>query len=99
MWVPTNCNPSSVEEMNRHDPTEAVHSEDIVPLVRKIFRMVEFNPIGGTILHMMLQDIIGNFQTGSDADECILRLICQLEWNLISSPQLGSDFAYFVARR
>lgn len=91
--------PSSVEEMNRNDPTEAVHSEDIVPLVRKIFRMVEFKPIGGTILHMMLQDIVGNFQPGNDADECILRLICQLEWNLISSRQLGSDFAYFVARR
>jgi len=90
--------PSSIEEMNRADPTEAVHSEDIVPLVRNIFRMVEFKPIGGTILHMMLQDIIGNFQPGNDADDCILRLICQLEWNLISSGQLGSDFAYFVAR-
>lgn len=91
--------PSSIEEMNLHDPTEAVHSEDIVPLVRKIFRMVEYKPLGGTILHMMMQDIIGNFQPGNDADDCILRLICQMEWNLISSGQLGSDFAYFVARR
>ena len=91
--------PSPIEEMNRNDPTEAVHSEDIVPLVRKYFHMVEFKPLGGTILHMMMQDIIGNFQPGNDADDCMMRLICQLESTMVSSGQLGSDFAYFVARK
>ena len=84
--------PSSIEEMNRTDPTEAVHSKGLSrPPCQKYFPHGRFKPIGGTILHMMLQDIIGNFQPGNDSDDCILRLICQLEWNLISSGQLGSS--------
>jgi len=39
--------PSPLEEMNRLDPTEAVHAEEIVPLVRKVFHLLEFKPFGG----------------------------------------------------
>ena len=89
--------PSPIEEMNRNDPTEAVRSEEILPLCRKMFRIVEFKPFGGTILHMLLQDIVGNFDPGHEGDNCMLRLICHIEWQLIDAEVLTSDHGYFVA--
>jgi SAM-dependent methyltransferase len=88
--------PSPLEEMNRLDPTEAVHAEEIVPLVGKIFHLLEFKPFGGTILQMLLQDVVGNFIPGDEVDDCVLKLICHLEWSLITAGVLSSDFAYFV---
>jgi len=91
--------PSTVEWMNQHDPSEAARSEEIIPLVQSIFEVVELRPFGGTLLHMLLQDIVGNFNPVSEANDCILRLICHLEWKLITTRVLASDFAYFVARQ
>lgn len=89
--------PSPVAEMNQHDPTEAVHSLEILPLTNRIFNIREFKPFGGTILHMLLQDIVGNFNTAHEHDACILKLICYTERQLISAGAIPSDFAYFVA--
>lgn len=91
--------PSPIEDMNRYDPTEAVRSEEILPLTRKMFRLVEFKPFGGTLLHMLLQDIAGNFDPAHEIDTCVLKLICHIEWQLIGAGVLGSDFGYFVAER
>ena len=89
--------PSCIEEMNRADPTEAVRSEEILPLTREMFRIVEFKPFGGTLLHMLLQDIAGNFDPASESDTCVMRLICHIEWQLIEAGVLSSDFGFFVA--
>jgi hypothetical protein len=91
--------PSPIEWMNEHDPSEAVRSEEIIPLVQSKFDLVELKFFGGTLLHMMLQDIVGNFNPPSEANDCILRLICHLEWKLIKTGALASDFAYLVAHR
>jgi len=89
--------PSPVEEMNRHDPSEAVRSAEMLPLVGRLFRLLEIKPFGGTLLHMLLQDIIGNFRPDDERDNCALRLICYLEWKLIEEGRLPSDFVYFAA--
>lgn len=89
--------PGPVEQMKAQDPSEAPRSEDIIPLVRQMFHVIEVKPFGGTLLHMLLQDIIGNFRPAEDADNSIIRLICYLEWQLIANGVLKSDFAYFVA--
>jgi len=88
--------PSPAGTMNEQDPTEAVRSSEIVPLTRRMFDLLEFKPFGGTLLQMLLQDILGNFNPTDEADCCILRLICHLEWKLITTGVLTSDFAYFV---
>jgi len=89
--------PGPIEEMNRLDPTEAVRAQEILPITRRMFHLLELKPFGGTLLHMLLQDIVGNFNPADDADNCILKLICHLEWKLITTDALPSDFAYFVA--
>jgi 2-polyprenyl-3-methyl-5-hydroxy-6-metoxy-1,4-benzoquinol methylase len=90
--------PSPVEYMNEQDPTEAIRSEEIAPLIRQKFQVIEYTPFGGTILHMLLQDIVGNFNPSNEVDSCILKLICHVERKLISARILPSDFAYFVAK-
>jgi SAM-dependent methyltransferase len=88
--------PSNIETMNEQDPTEAVRSSEIVRLTRGVFNLLEFKPFGGTLLQMLLQDILGNFNAADETDCCILRLICHIEWKLITTGVLPSDFAYFV---
>ena len=65
--------------MNANDPTEAVRSEEITPRIRERFQLPELKPFGGTILHMLLQDIVGNFNPAYEGDTCILKLICYVE--------------------
>jgi 2-polyprenyl-3-methyl-5-hydroxy-6-metoxy-1,4-benzoquinol methylase len=89
--------PGPVEEMNRLDPTEAIRAQEIIPLTRGMFCLRELKPFGGTLLHMLLQDIVGNFNPADEADNCVLKLICHLEWKLITTGALPSDFAYCVA--
>ena len=90
--------PSPIQHMNEQDTTEAVRSEEILPLIRERFQIIEYKPFGGTILHMLLQDIVGNFNPSDDVDTCVLKLICHVEQKLISAGTLSSDFAYFVAQ-
>jgi len=77
------------------DPSEAVRSAEIIPLLRRYFHIVEFKPQGGTILQFLLADIAGNF-----ADEIggrLLEMLFTIEDTLMETGRLQSDFAYIVA--
>ncbi len=50
-----------IEWMNKHDPSEAIRSAEIIPLLNKYFTIIERKDFGGTILHMLLQGIVANF--------------------------------------
>ena len=88
----------SIEAMNNYDPSEAIRSNDIVPLIAKYFDIEERIDYGGTILHILLQNIVGNFNPSRDEDITILRLLCYIEERLIKERVLPSDFAIIVAR-
>lgn len=78
------------------DPSEAVRSAEILPVLRTLFDVVEFRPLGGTILQFLLADIAGNFQ--DEVGEQLLGIFFQLEDTLMACGDLPSDFAYIVAR-
>ena len=44
-------------EVAKVDPSEAIHSEEIVSAIEARFQVKEFNFSGGTLLQYMLQDI------------------------------------------
>jgi SAM-dependent methyltransferase len=88
----------SVAEMNTYDPSEAIRSAEIIPLLPQYFNIVERIDYGGTILHMLVQDIVGNFDTEKEEDLAILKLLCYLEETLIRSEVLPSDFTFIVAQ-
>lgn len=80
------CTP---EEVAKVDPSEAIRSDDIVPLIRQSFRVEEYKPYGGTILHMLLAFTAGNFM--KEEANPWLNMLFEVEDLLL--PELVSDFA------
>lgn len=78
------------------DPSEAVRSAEIVPLLRQHFHLLEYKPLGGTILQFLLADIAGNFQR-DETGAMLLEMLFTIEDALLEVGHLESDFAYIVA--
>lgn len=91
--------PSTVRDMNANDPSEAIRSNEIVPLIEARFAVREHKNFGGTILHMLLQDIAGNFDPTNCTDAAFLNLLIYIERLLIREEVLSSDFAFIVAEK
>ena len=85
--------------MNANDPSEAARSDEIILLLSSYFKIVERRDYGGTILHMLLQDIIANFNHDDEKDRAVLKLLIQLEATLIQEKVLASDFCFLVAQK
>jgi SAM-dependent methyltransferase len=77
------------------DPSEAVRSADIVPILQRSFEILEYKPLGGSILQFLLADIAGNFET--DEGQRLLQMLFDIEDGLMATGDLSSDFAYIVA--
>jgi SAM-dependent methyltransferase len=78
------------------DPSEAVRSAEIMPVLQGLFEVIDYRPLGGSILQFLLADIAGNFQ--DEAGEQWLDIFFQLEDVLMACGDLPSDFATIVAR-
>ncbi len=89
----------TVVEMNAGDPSEAIRSAEIIPLLSSYFTDITIRPYGGTILLSLLEDIAGNFE-GSDPEAMQwLERIFAYEDNLIDSGELSDDYAVIIARK
>jgi SAM-dependent methyltransferase len=89
--------------MQMGDPSEAIESARIAPLLERHFEVVERRDYGGTIVHMLFDDIAHNFldEAGGEKDGQARRLIemCfQIEDTLLEVGEIESDFALFVCR-
>lgn len=85
------------------DPSEAVESARIVPLLERHFEIVERRDYGGTILHMLFDDIAANFlgEDGQEKDETACKLIelCfAIEDTLLELGDIPSDFALLICK-
>ncbi len=81
----------------QNDPSEAIRSADIVPVLKEFFDVVELGHYGGGILHFLLQDIAGNFRHPHEEHDAWLGLLCQVEHLLEREGIIESDFALIVA--
>jgi ubiquinone/menaquinone biosynthesis C-methylase UbiE len=88
-----------VDYWNAVDPSEAVRSESIVPTLELYFDVVERIDYGGTILHLLLEHVIHNFDEGNAHHLAILRLLGGIEDVLIGQGVLASDFTVMALRR
>ena len=89
----------SLEEMNAADPSEAIRSREIVNLLPWYFDVVEFKGYGGTLLHLLLDDIAGHFLPEDPRAMEYLLDFFQLEDQMIASGKFHHDFATIIARR
>jgi ubiquinone/menaquinone biosynthesis C-methylase UbiE len=87
----------TVKHMIAGDPSEAVKSQDIVPLIERFFTIVRRIDYGGTILNLLLEDVILNFDEQRPEDMAILDLILYCERLLLQKGVLESDFTVIVA--
>lgn len=80
------------------DPSEAVESDRIEPLLHRYFSVVEQKPYGGMILQNLLKGIAHHFMNGEREADALLRQWCALEDDYICNGELPSDFIFFVCR-
>jgi 2-polyprenyl-3-methyl-5-hydroxy-6-metoxy-1,4-benzoquinol methylase len=83
---------------DENDPSEAVRSEEIIPLLSERFDIIEYRPYGGALLHMLLSGTAGNFDPTVASDVALLRVIALTEVWLEKAGALKSDFAAIVAK-
>ena len=88
----------TIEFMNAYDPTEAIRSADIVTELERQFEIVERRDFGGTLLHLVLDNIAGNL-SDSNEGKTLLRNLFAEEQRLLASGEISSDFTLLVARK
>lgn len=76
-----------------------ISNDEIISILASYFKILERRDCGGTILHMLLQDIIANFDHDDEKDSTVLKLLIQLEATLIREKVLASDFCFLVAQK
>jgi len=87
----------NAEQMKEADPSEAVRSAEIIPLMRKHFNVIAQVNYGGTIMFPLMSMIAGNFEDDKFVNSAIITIIGSLERLLIRSRLIPSDFAVLVA--
>jgi SAM-dependent methyltransferase len=88
----------TVRQMVSADPSEAVRSGDIEGLVRAHFEILGEWNWGGTLNHLVFQNIAANFEPENEYHRSIVELLIHHENVLIREGLLPSDFKVFLAR-
>src|SRR5439155_24554498 len=87
----------TVQEMVANDPSEAVRSAEIERLVKDRFDVLGEWNWGGTLNHLVFQDIAGNFDVDNAYHRSVIELLIHHENALIREGHLPSDFKVFIA--
>lgn len=87
------------EEVEAVDPSEAIRSGEILSTLRLYFDILEFRGYGGSLLHLLMGGIAGNFSEDDPRAVRCLEHLFQVEDDLIAAGKLQHDFAVIVARR
>ncbi len=88
----------SVRDVVASDPTEAIRSQEIVPILLNNFEIVERRDLGGNILQFLLADIAANFINDKPESIEVIRMLINIEETLLRTGDLKSDFAYLVTK-
>jgi SAM-dependent methyltransferase len=94
IWAPT------VAEVTELDPTEAVRSEEILPLVAERFRVLRREDTGGGLLFPLLHGIARNFPYQDEHALILLKLLLWMDDCLLREGVLPTCYAdVFAAPR
>jgi hypothetical protein len=88
-----------VEHWNRVDPSEAIRSDRIVPLLYRFFDVVLQLDCGGSVLNPLLEHIVHNFDHGRPADVATFLRLAHAEQTLIELGVVANDFTVMAMRR
>ena len=88
-----------IEHWNTVDPSESIRSDEIVPVLEGIFDVVLRADYGGTVLMLLLEHIVHNFDPEDEKDIEVVRLLTRAEEALIRQNVMPSDFTMIAARK
>jgi len=81
------------------DPSEAVESETIRPVIHKNFKIIEERKIGGDLLMMVLKDIAHHFTNNEDPEgKKILKKLFQEEDRYLKETE-NADFIFGIYQK
>jgi SAM-dependent methyltransferase len=92
----------SPETIAAFDPSEAVRSAEILPLLAERFHIEERRSYGGDVLHLVLGAIAQNFDpdlSGDPTGPAYLELLIEASDHLRASGRSVDDFAVVIGRR
>lgn len=81
------------------DPSEAVESSNILPLLHRMFDVLEIKGYGGTVLNVLFQEISHNFLAEDEETSGLIKLCIDLEMKLLQLKEIPSDFVVAVCRK
>ncbi len=90
---------SSVEEVIRVCPSEAIRSNEIPRVFRDRFEVLHQCNLGGTIQHLLYSGIVQNFPDNDPDIDYMIDCVDALETALIHRDILTSDFMLLIGRR
>jgi len=90
---------SSVQQVMAVCPSEAIRSDEIVPLFHRTFEVVHHNDLGGAIQHLLYSGIIHNFPDGDDATDHLIDCIDGLERTFMEHGIVPSDFVLLIGKK
>lgn len=92
------CVAFSLWEMMIGDPSESVRSEEIEPILKQYFDVVEEKNWGGTLNYLVFENIAGNFRPLNPLHDCIVELLIHHENELIANGVIPSNFKFYLVR-
>lgn len=90
---------TTIEEMIAADPSEAIRSSAIEPLIAERLEIVERRALGMTLAMSALAGIAHNFDPEAPEAVSHVRRLLDREAELIEAGELTSDFVTILARR
>jgi len=81
------------------DPSEAIESAKIESLLHKNFEVVEIKKYGGTILHMLFNEIAHHFLSDDEETRKWLHICFDIEDLLMASGDIESDYMVAVCKK
>jgi SAM-dependent methyltransferase len=85
--------------MMLYDSTEAVESSRILPLIAKIFNVLEIRGYGGNVLQLLFKDIAQNFLSKDPETQGHLRRCFEAEDELLSRDVIEHDFVVGICSK
>ncbi len=81
------------------DPSEAVESSRIMPLMSEMFEPLEIRELGGTILMLLFNEIAHNFIKDDDKTKNLIKFCFEAEDILLKSEEIKSDMIVAIYKK
>jgi len=82
-----------------NDPSEAIESSRILPLIEKEFKVIEKKDYGGTILSLLFNEIAFNFIKDDIETKKFIKLCFDIEDTLLETNEIQSDYSVIVCKK